>query len=317
MKYMRKLSSKLLLALGVMILGVIVWQVIVSKRVIGDIEKIGKVQSIEQMQELLKNEELKTYHAVSCRPFSKIKLRGVYAYILKGDEYAVYVSDYCKKNIETGINGNELFLNSLKWEAYNRDAPVLIFMPEDPPLVYCTPLQNYQRSQYEIYGFSGENTLLLCEGGNTDIATDMSFIHLNLKDNDLLLSSAGLNCTSRVRNVQMNVDMENSMFYLNKLFADHVNMDMQLQESVFWDMLINSETQIGTLSLKGTLNNQYKGVVGHDFRTMKINYPGQCDSLLIQLAGNPGTASELVLSNGLSGRFEEIDCSENVVVIRE
>ena len=99
MKYRKKLSSKLLLALGVFILGIIVWQVIVSKRVIGDEVKIQEVQSIEQMQELLTTGKLKTYRAVPCSPFSKIKISGIAVYILKDNEYKVYVSNYCKRRI--------------------------------------------------------------------------------------------------------------------------------------------------------------------------------------------------------------------------
>jgi hypothetical protein len=75
MKQIRKLSSKLLLALGVTVLSAIVWQVIVSKRVIGDMGKIRQVQSIEQIQNLLKKQEIKNISFHSLPPFFKNKTK--------------------------------------------------------------------------------------------------------------------------------------------------------------------------------------------------------------------------------------------------
>ena len=53
MKHIKKLSSLLLLALGGIIFGAIVWQVIVSKRVIGDQQRMEQLQSTEPIQEVL------------------------------------------------------------------------------------------------------------------------------------------------------------------------------------------------------------------------------------------------------------------------
>jgi len=144
MKYIKKLSCKLLLALGVLILSAIVWQVIVSKRVISDIKKIKQVQSIEQIPELLKNGELKTYNATPCHPFSKIKPNGVDTYIFKDDKYEVYVSDYVKRNVEIVQNGDELLINALSKEAFYTQTPVFIFMPEDPQSVHYAKPNNLQ-----------------------------------------------------------------------------------------------------------------------------------------------------------------------------
>ena len=317
MKYIKKLSSKLLLALGVIILSVIVWQVIVSKQVIGDQEKIRLVQSIEQIQELLKNRELITYHSIPCQPFSKIKLKGVNARILKGNEYGIYVSDYNKRCIKVVQEENEPLINLLN-EKFYLDTPVFIFMPEDPQFVYLTKEENnYEWTSCSINGFKGENTLLSCDGGISFIVTDMPYINANQKDNELNIIVFGLDSTLRMDNVQIKVNAENSKFTLQDRISNHINVDIQLQESKISEMSINPQSKLGTLSLKGTLRNMDNGFYDDYKNKIFINYPGRCDSLLIQLTNNFTDVQQLFLSKDLSGKFEDINCSENIIITRK
>ena len=283
MRQIRKLSTKLLIALGVMVLSVIVWQVIVSKRVIGDMVKISQVQSIEQIHDMVKTGKLKTYHSISCHPFSKINSNGVHTYILKGNEYAIYVSAYYKRHIAVEINGDELFLNFLSNPpAYSYNTPVFIFMPAEPQqVVYLSSnMKGFSGiMRHRIYGFRGENTFLLCKKNgeinhSTDIITDMSHVNINQKD-----------------------------------------VDIRLQESIIENLEINSQSKVGTLSLQGTL---YTTSGNYNYiKRMQINYPGQCDSLIIRLTDSRRNAKQLFLSKELSGRFENIDCSDNVMIVRE
>ena len=308
---MRKLSSKLLLALGVIILSLIIWQVIVSKRVIGDMEKIKQLQSIEQIHDLLKNKELVTYNAVSCHSFSKIRFDRVDVCILKGNEYEIYVSDYCKRYIEFVQDGEELLIKALNKEAFNSYTPVFIFMPEDPQLVYCTKPDCYFIG-CKIYGFRGDNTLFSCEEVGTRITTDMPFININQKNSWLDICISGLDSSLRINHVQMNVHAENSKLNFNDWDSDSIDANIQLKESAVEHLTINSNSKVGTLSLKGSLceKDDYKAL------QMKINYPGQCDSLIIQLTSNQSNAKQLSLSKGLSGRYENISCSPNVAIYR-
>ena len=330
MKQIKKLSAKLLIALVVIILSVIVWQVIVSKRVIGDMVKISRVQSIEQIQELLKTGELKTYHSMPCRSFSKIKLNGVNAYILKGNEYAVYMSDYYKRYVEITINEDELLLHSLNGiPTYNHNSPVFIFMPEDPQLIHCQPdTSNYTNILQRIHGFKGENTLLLCEGGKERanvivIITDMPYLHVNQKESSLNIYTFGLDSTLRINYCQVNACIKDGMFLLDDRISDSINVDIRLQESIIENLRINPQSKVGTLSLQGVLykKRDYSEYDYHyDFDRidkMKIAYPGQCDSLLIQLTSVPGSVRQVLLSPGLSGKYENIDCSDNVIIGRE
>lgn len=336
MKFMKKLSSKLLLALGLIILGVIVWQVIVSKRVIGDMEKISRTRSIEQIQELLKIGDLKSYHSIPCRPFSKIKLNGVNAHILKGKEYAIYVSDYYKRHVEIMITGNELFLSSRKWVTGTENTPIFIFMPEDPQSVYCMDSSNYQlMNNYKIYGFRGDNTLLFCED-NINITTDMPFINVNQKNCLLRINISGLNNSMifmdmhnslniRIKYVQVNIRAEeNSRLTFTDEISDSINVNIQLQESDIDDLIINSRSKVGTLSLKGTIGLKEDYYINNYGDTIHVGgsnlgniiYPNRCDSLIIQLTNNSKTTKELFLSKELSGRFENIDCPENITIER-
>ena len=307
MKHIKKLSSKLLLVLGVMILSVIVWQVIVSKRVIGDMEKIRQVQSVEQVQELLKNKELKTYHAIPIHPFSKIRINEIDAHILKGDKYEIYVSDYIKRSVEIVQNEDELVINTLGEESPSAQTPVVIFMPEDPQSVHYGMPNNQCHRNCKLYGFKGDNTFLSLEGGLLGMHTDMPFINIKQKDNDLVLFTIGSN-----HKVQMNVNAENSIFNFNNQVADSINLNIQLQESVISQISFLPQSKIGTLSLEGTLaqNPRRPPING------TIEYPGQCDSLIIQLANNTENVQQLFLSKELSGSYENIDISENIVIKR-
>jgi len=313
MKYMKKLSSKLLLALGVMILSVIVWQVIVSKQVIGDMGKIKRA-SIDQ---LLKNKELKTYHAIPCASFSKIKLNGSSCVIIKGDEYGVYMSDYCKRYVEIATNGNELHINSLSGVIAYRKTPVFIFMPEDPQSVYYTNSDgDVTRALLRIVGFKGDNTLLSCEGGRVDIETDMLYVTVNQKDNTMYLTTFGSDTIAGDAGIQVKINAENSKLDLDHQALSHINADIQLRESAIRSLTFDSASKVGTLSLSGSLCKIDYYYYDKDRNRMYINYPGQCDSLIIRLTNNTEDVQQLFLSKDLSAGFEDIDCSDNIIVGR-
>jgi len=321
MKQIKKLSTKLLLVLGVIILSVIVWQVIVSKRVIGDMQKLKETQPTEQIIDLLKNKELKTYNLVSSAPFSKIKITGVNAHILKGNEYAVYVSDYIKRYVQVKLDEDELSLNLLNGMPNDKSIPVFIIMPQDPQLIHCN-----QTTYNKIRGFEGKNTQLLCEGwqwpdgeGNRIvIATDMPYLNVNQKECHLdIYTTADLDSTLQIGYRQVNANVENGMFYFFDEFSDSMDVNIQLQNSTLEELKIHSGAKVGTLNLQGTLFTKLKDYDYRDRDEMRINYPGQCDSLIIQLTGNPEKIVRLLLSKDLSGRFENLDCSNNVLIERD
>ncbi|MDR0233087.1 MAG: hypothetical protein LBI82_13385 [Dysgonamonadaceae bacterium] len=313
MKHIKKLSSKLLLALGVIILSAIVWQVIVTKQIISDTKKIKQVQSIGQMHELFKSGELKTFSVVSHQPFSKIKLSGISAEILKGDEYAVYVSDYFKRHIGVTVKGDELFIDSLK--KFRGGPSVFIFTPEDPQLISCA-YSGYV--PHGIFGFKGDNTLLSYEG-DLDIKTDMPYINVNQKGGYVSLYTFGLDSLFRIDNIQINANIENGVFSLRDYFSKLANIDIQLQESAIGFLTINNESTLGTLKLTGSYwkkDDYHNHFCDNKKDPLGINYSGQADSLIIRLTGNPEKQEELFLRN-LSGKFEDINVSDNIRIVRE
>ncbi len=89
MKYKKKLSSKQILCLGIIVIGIIIWQAVVSERVIGDMEKIKTAKSAEEIHHWLENKELKTYESIPCIPFSKIKYSQHAIQIFKGQNMRV------------------------------------------------------------------------------------------------------------------------------------------------------------------------------------------------------------------------------------
>ncbi len=316
MKYITKLSSKLLVGLGIIIVGIIVFQVVVSKRVIADMEKIKQVQSIEQMHKLLENKELNTYQSISCSPFSSITICDVDVVILKGDKYEVYASNYCKEYVEIESSGNKLIINSLDWEAIGSDKiPVFIFMPEDPQSIsFAKPKKKLHPPHFtcKVYGFDGRNTIVSVLDGQCRRAlyTDMPYVNIKQRDSWLELYTSSLNSTARIPQVQIDVNAEISRFDLDDQISDTMNVDIQLQGGTIGNVKINPNSKVGTLSLKGSVYRKF----GYADNDMYVKYSGQCDSLIIQLTGKEGVMRKLFLSKDLSAKYENIDCSENIGV---
>jgi len=314
MKHIKKLSSKLLLALGVIILSAIVWQVIVSKRVINDAKRIHQGQSVEQVHELFKSGKLKTFSAVLHQPFSKITINGVSAQIFKGDEYAVYVSDYFRRYVKVTINEDELIIDSLK--SFDANPVIFIFTPKDPELISCTHSEFFPAGSYGIFGLKGDNTLISCEG-YLNINTDIPYININQKGGSLSFYVTGLDSMLRIEDVQIKAHIENSVFSLKDEISNHANVDIQLQESIINFLTINNESALGTLKLTGSYWKNNPHYINDGISNPSgINHSGQADSLIIRLTGNPERQEQLFL-RGLSGRFEDINVSDNIRIVRE
>jgi hypothetical protein len=334
----KKLSTKLLVILGVIVLCLIVWQSAVSKQVIGDMEKVREIQAVEreivkygskfqrnkiekmktaeQIIELLNSQELKTYNRLPKIPFSRIKLIDTDAYILKGNEFAVYVSNYNRRKIGIEVENSELLIRSLSGEySPNSELPVFIVMPEDPQLISfidnSEPEGSIWSYRYRIHGFDGSNTLLSYEGGrSTTVYTDIPYINIRQKSNWLTVYSFN-------KNGQLNVDAEKSVFGLFDWLSDSSNVKMNLRESIIDGIWIHSDSKIGTLSFIGDTFLQHRpSNWWRRYDDMSINYSGECDSLIIQLTNNSERVERLILSRGLLGRYENIEVSDNIFIER-
>ena len=318
MKRIKKLSTKMLIGLGAILLCFIVFQVIVIKRVANDLEKISQLSHNEQAHQqaltLLRSGNLKTYKRRLDASFSSIRIIDVETFILKGDEFAVYVSDYYRNALEVKIENDELFIGFSENAFNNRDLPVFIIMPEDPQMITFdnAGTSSTMRVQHGIYGFRGDNMLISI---NTIGAI---FLHTNIPYINVVHSSPrGLEVNSFGKDVQLNVEVELGAFVFNDQFSNSLNATVQLRESTFVNMLIHQASSVGTLSVSGTLHDGWMHSNGNNVRERIsfIAHSSQVDSLVIQLSSNQDAL--LRLSTELSGKYERVEVAGNLSLARD
>ena len=316
----KKLSTKLLLGLGAILLCFIVFQVIVTKRVANDLEIIRQLahnnQAHQQALTLLRNGELKTYNRSIVSPFSSIRIIGVETFILKGDEFAVYASDYYRNALEVKMENDELFIGFTENVFNNRDLPVFITMPEDPQMITfdrCRDMgTTLSNTQHSIIGFRGENTHIFSNSMPLiRLVTDMPYINVTH------YAAWGLDIKSLGSDVQLSVEAEHGAFSFDDQFSNSLNATVQLRESTFVNMHIHQASSVGTLSVSGTLHDGWMHSNGNNDRERIsiIAHSSQVDSLVIQLSSNQDAL--LRLSTELSGRYESIDVSGNLRIARD
>ena len=304
----KKLSTKLLIGLSAMMLCLIIWQAVFTKRVFHDMKIVASIESIEQVREIVRNEELKTFRRLTKPSFSIIRLIETDGVILfKGDEYAVYVSQYIgENNIELRVENNKLFLHLSDWSNWrSMNTPILISMPTEPHLIYSWS-EDGNSMNHRVFGFEGGSTYFYYKRVFAHLNTDMSYINIKQEYGSLTLWLLG-------NNVQVNADVENSSFRLLDRHSDSINLNMRLQESI-GSFDIHSRSNAGTLSVTGTLNEHQW--LWYRERRSTFQYPGQADSLIIQLVNNMQSTEILYLTTNLSGRYENIDISGNIFIER-
>ena len=118
-------------------------------------------------------------------------------------------------------------------------------------------------------------------------------------------SDSAFRINQGVKQIKINVDADRNVFNLQEWVSDSVDVNIRLKESSIKGVTIDPRSKVGTLSIQGSTAQKVD--------KMSINYPGRCDSLLINLTGFTG----LHLSKLLSGKFEDINISDDTVIKRE
>lgn len=304
----KKLSTKLLIILGVVILSLIVWQVIFSKRVIGDFAKIHNIQTAPQARELLDNGKLKTFSKMPLSQFSNLILDGITVFLFKGDEYAVYLSSYNKDSVDVRLDNNNLHLryfgrggaDNPKW------MPVFVSMPEEPNLVHSIDTDNHGNKQHNILGFKGDKMRLSYGNARIWLNTDISHIKIRQNGGELTLDVKG-------SDVCVDADSKNGSFRLFDWDSESMNLDLRLNESI-GSFAIHPQSKVEKISVMGSLRTHRYLWYGENRNTFE--YSRQVDSLIINLTNSSREVERLLLSTNLSGKYEDIQISNNIFIER-
>ena len=304
----KKLSTKLLIGLSAMVLGLLVWQVIFSKRAINDMGKTNAVQTVVQAQELLRSGELKTFRRVVDTPFSTLYLDGTNILLFKGEEYAVYVSTVIRDSVDVRMNNDTLHISFTSVGNWSGQwMPILVSMPTEPKRIHSLNSNRLAGRPHKILGFEGKNTLLSYENAFIWLETDMSYINIEQKFGEVAIYQV------LGSNVQVDAHIKNGYFRLFDRRSDSISLNMRLQESI-GSFDIHSRSNVGTLSVTGTLNEHRW--LWYRERRSTFQHFGQVDSLTIQLVNNMQATEILYLATNLSGRYENIDISGTIFIER-
>lgn len=298
------------IGLGIIVMSLVVFQVIVTQRVLNDKAILRHSLNLEQVLSLLDNGELKTYRQHLVGSFSRLNISGMQVHITKGDRFAVYASDYYRGVFNVGVENDELTIR-LRGSGH-RDLPVFIVMPAEPEYVYINNI-GVVGPMHSMLGFSGKGTLLRINHGHwISFLTDMS--NLNVRHNNNRLHLHLINSGD----IQLFVESEQGIFEMSVHNTNSIDAEIQLIESSLGIVTIDSQIPVGTLSVHGTMRENISAFRGADnLFTSRIVHNGQVDSLHIQLINHSAEARTLILSAELSGRYEHIEVSDNIVIERK
>jgi len=127
------LSTQLFGLFGLVVIGIVVWQVILAGRLLNDIQVLKEPYSESMLQTMLE-QQLKTYRNISVGPFSQITVEnGIIVHIVKSDSYGVYTSTYDQTCFEIGKEADQLRIvkkkNKNRDDRQNSDTPIFILAP--------------------------------------------------------------------------------------------------------------------------------------------------------------------------------------------
>lgn len=321
-----KLSTKLLLGLLGIILLFIIIQIIYSERITNDLNILNKDQSIETIS------TLKTMHPVSLEAFNEIEVSDrIPVKILKGSKYALFHVDYAK-TVSIRQEKNKLLINaddSLSFDWIKK--PVYIYLPEEPKtIIFHTNYRHYSYSGHEICGFNGAGTRIIFHDGNQTLSTDLPFLNIQQKDNDLNLHLINKDSLT-TKYITLKIASDNS--HLN-LISDNSHLNLKKEDSkttaINLDLHVNKSSfniHVKSDSLKLPHNIKIKGTVEKrpesSIRVSKYNRPESsntlyCDTFLLDITKENDTVNfRILLPRKIEAKSYFIQNTNNVKVREE
>ncbi len=308
-----KLSNKLFLSLILIILGILVYQAFVSKKVISDAKKLADVNSPTEIRQIAQG--LKTYECISGTPFSSIIIgNNLYVQIMKGSSFEVFYSQYHR--IDVSIENNQLTITGENSENNfsKHNGAVYIFLPEDPQTIIFKDdvKQNRYLSTTCIYGFEGSHTQIQAGLRSLQLYTDMQ--NVNLKSSSLLsVYPSTLDPTKVIDQMNLFVQTEGNFALKPEKMLKKINVDIKANNGDF-DLSFDKETQVGLLKIDATFEGKDLDPKQKDrLRSSYLYGINSCDSLILHLNNLSGKVYQLSKPATITANYESIQLNSITV----
>jgi len=303
-----KNSTKIFAFLGLVVVTVVIWQTVLASRIVYDRNNLEKVESMGELTSLLKG-DLKTYKELPVNAFSEVTVEnGVCVYIIKADRYGVYQSSYLRKQVKVYVKEGKLSIIS-RWKSgeTTKNTPLFVLMPQEPEIYF----KGGYFASAEIYGFDGRQTKVNIDSVSyMRLNTNMEYANIEACHSDITI------CTSSrffapIETADITVWAKKSNINLYDSLSKKVNIKMEFDGSRFY-LFVHERVQIGNIHLQGSLHTD------NDKRTVLgvLKSDTFCDSLVVNLRTPEDKRYEFVVSEGFKPRYEEVNLTGKIDVVR-
>ncbi len=299
-----RLSTKLLIAFGVVIVGLLGRHGLHSAAVVKRVDALKSRKTVAELHELLQGDG---FEQIDLKPFTHVRLNASYPVMLaKGEKFElVYGKDFYQ-NVQFSQQGDTLILEWGGWAAVRGNAvPLYIFMPEDPRQV---SLDDYPDAQ--IYGFGALSLKVPTSDSYYHVSTDVPNLNVEMGDTRLRLEMACLDESQPVEYVNLKVLSEKGALRFEGRNAKALDADLQLEEAGF-SLYVNEQTHIGKLNIEGSVKGTAEETIS-DTYVSRIDFPGACDSLTVSLTCPEGLKHELRIPHQLAAGYSRVSLSDNI-----
>ncbi len=310
-----KISTKLSLALLIIICIGIVLQIMISEQIISD-QKI--LESTPQLHSDI-FEKTKTYREFDCKPFIDIYIKNMDVTLVKSDRFGVFYNKY-RTTTQLEYKNNTLYLNS-EGRSNRWNNRVFIFMPIEPAKV----TMDAESADYlKIYDFTGDHTTVHLRNGYMRLSTNMQFLDLQTDSVNLTLSidkydtymyypdeptdPEGKNARKHPINIVASA-RNKSEFGIDPSGRNHINVDLKLDESNF-QLTTGNYTTYRNIFISGTLWSSYNYI--HSNSDYNNSVPFYCDSLVIDVSGKPEEFFGIELPKKIEANYYTLKKSDNI-----
>ncbi len=310
-----KLSNKLIIALIIVILGLIAYQVVISDRIIRNTRELQEKQSPEALKQALEQSDI--YTSMPCSSIKQVVVHDdVSVQFMKGTESKVYYSDY--NNVCVELDEDKLFVSKKVGNSIQGFRKVYVFLTQEPESISFLQKDNHKKQPNfsSIYGFNGSQLLLNVKEW-LHLDTDMKEIYVRQKGCDLTISPAVMDSLGSIQEMSIFTESERGKIRVDASMSrlKLLHADIKLNAGTF--DLYMKEIHLGNVRITGSLQGDKKKKEDH-YYPQKKSYLSAfvCDSLFLDLECKENEFSEVIIWKSLKTNFEDIRCSENITLVR-
>lgn len=295
-----KRSTKIFIALVLLVLLILIGQAVISDQVIDDSFRLESGTDSVAKYEVLKNSgSIREY---PCQPFKNIRLKGdnLKVSFLKAEKSGLFVNKYVSDWLNFSFSGDTLIIGEISRYVGEH---IYVSVQEEPERII---INSSSYSNLDFSGFNGKNMKIIGQNGSGNIGGDLEYVNIDL-DKGYISHRSDLNdSVKKIDEMQLNVRVKDGTFsyysYYSsvktmsaKIVLDHGNLDFQ-------------QCNEAAPSLKKL---EVSGFASNESNFLGYICVSRCDSLIISLVGDSMQYSSFKLS-GSGMKYEDIQLSGKI-----